>query len=164
MSVKLSLVAKLKALCEREGGVDAVSIATGLSAESLKQVLAGTKLPSGNPRGLGPKSLDAIEAAYPGWMDSTRAPVTDALKAWPFRRMTAEQWVALDDYDRVLVEDAAASKLRELLAARPVPAPSGPRLAHTYPAGDDSPIAGTVDIDAEVRASRTGKKNERHKN
>ena len=37
---------------------------------------------------------------------------------WPFRRMSAEQWAALDDYDRALVEAAAVAKLRSLLAER----------------------------------------------
>ena len=39
-----------------------------------------------------------------------------AAAPWPFRRISAEQWAALDGYDQALVEDAAFSRLRELQA------------------------------------------------
>ncbi len=70
MTPKEFAIECFRSLCDRvPGGVASIADATGLSAESLTQVLKGTKLPSGKPRGLGPNSIDAITAQYPGWMD-----------------------------------------------------------------------------------------------
>lgn len=70
MSYKSHVIERFRALCAHvDGGVDQIADATGLSAESLKQVLAGTKLPNtGNPRGLGPRSIDLITVHYPDWL------------------------------------------------------------------------------------------------
>lgn len=47
MSYKNHVIERFRALCSRvHGGVDQIADVTGLSAESLKQVLAGTKLPN----------------------------------------------------------------------------------------------------------------------
>lgn len=69
MTPKEATTARFRQLCDQVGGVEVVATATGLSLESLKQVLAGTKLPSGRPRGLGPASLEAIASAFPDWVD-----------------------------------------------------------------------------------------------
>lgn len=58
----------LRSLCEREGGPDGVAATTGLSAANLKQILAGTLLPSGNPRGVGPSVRKRLSEIYPNWM------------------------------------------------------------------------------------------------
>lgn len=88
---------RLKALCDREGGVEAVAWAAGLSAEALKQVLSGVKLPSGRPRGIGPMATEKLEAKFPGWSDT---PALSANKItarenrvgdWPFE--TINPWV-----------------------------------------------------------------------
>jgi hypothetical protein len=57
----------LEFLCEKHGGVDEVAEKAGVSAENLKQVLAGTKLPSGRPRGIGPTVRRKLEDAFPNW-------------------------------------------------------------------------------------------------
>lgn len=72
MSPKDEIVERLRALCAQQGGVEHVADQAHLSVESLKQVLAGTKLPSGRPRGLGPKSQASLERAFPGWLFGSR--------------------------------------------------------------------------------------------
>jgi len=72
MTYEEQIKAALSDLCSRHGGVEAVADAAKLSAESLKQVLAGTKLPSGRPRGLGPSSREKLEKVFPGWMSSAQ--------------------------------------------------------------------------------------------
>ena len=68
MTPKEAAIHALKALCGRvEGGYVAVADAANVSAENLAQILAGTKLPSGEPRGVGPKVAQALERAFPGW-------------------------------------------------------------------------------------------------
>lgn len=61
-------VAALKSLCEREGGYKAVAERANLSAPNLWQIISGVKLPSGNPRGVGPGIRKALNAAFPGWL------------------------------------------------------------------------------------------------
>lgn len=67
MTTKDALIEAFRALCEREGGVELVAEKIGASAEGLGQVLAGVKLPSGQPRGIGPGIQRKLEARYPGW-------------------------------------------------------------------------------------------------
>lgn len=45
-----------------------------MSAENLKQIVAGTKLPSGSPRGVGPALQRKLDAAFPGWSKLVDAP------------------------------------------------------------------------------------------
>lgn len=74
MSPKEQLIEAFRHLCETQGGVSAIADEIDASEEGLKQVLAGTKLPSGEPRGIGPKIQRKLETRYPGW--STRAAMT----------------------------------------------------------------------------------------
>lgn len=67
MSVKDQLIEALKALCEREGGAWAVADRIGSSEATLTQIIRGVKLPSGAPRGVGPKLQRLLESHYPGW-------------------------------------------------------------------------------------------------
>lgn len=67
MSIKKQVIHALRALCAREGGPDAVADGAGISAEYIKQILAGVKLPSGETRGVGPKVASKLDARYPGW-------------------------------------------------------------------------------------------------
>lgn len=63
-------VAALRRLCEVVGGPDRVAAQTGLSSANIKQILAGTLLPSGNPRGVGPNMRKALAESFPSWMAS----------------------------------------------------------------------------------------------
>lgn len=50
-------------------------------------------------------------------LDATRASVRRAAKdAWPFKRITSEEWRALEPHLQAIIEDAAVVKLRELLS------------------------------------------------
>jgi hypothetical protein len=65
------IVAALRLLCEQEGGHRIVADQAHVSAENLYQILAETKLPSGNPRRVGPRLREKLTAAYPNWLSST---------------------------------------------------------------------------------------------
>lgn len=62
-------VAALERLCAQTlGGVEQVAARAQVSPANLKQILAGTKLPSGNRRGVGPGLRDKLTAAFPAWL------------------------------------------------------------------------------------------------
>jgi len=65
------MVAALIALCKAEGGEKFVADKAVVSAENLMQITKGVKLPSGNPRGVGPGLRAKITKAYPSWLDSS---------------------------------------------------------------------------------------------
>jgi hypothetical protein len=77
---------KLKRLCEEAGGHTEVARRARVSPDNLWQILHGTPLPSGNPRGVGNQLAQKLERAFgkaAGWMDvasedipSTLAPST----------------------------------------------------------------------------------------
>lgn len=67
MTLEDQLKSALAKLCQQNGSVEAVADKAGVSADNLKQILAGTKLPSGQPRGIGPTVRRKLETAYPGW-------------------------------------------------------------------------------------------------
>jgi hypothetical protein len=57
---------------------------------------------------------------FVGWFQ--RGPAeAQAPGPWPFKRITADAWSALDDYERIAAEEAARAKLRELQAERSAP-------------------------------------------
>lgn len=62
------MVSALVALCKREGDYKNVADKSGISPDNLWQIINGTKLPSGNPRGVGPKLRQKITNAYPDWL------------------------------------------------------------------------------------------------
>ena len=74
------LVDALRRLVEREGGAVAVADAAGVNDQTIYQVLKGIKLPSGNPKGVGPKLRAGLDKAFPGWR---AAPLVSALQAVP---------------------------------------------------------------------------------
>lgn len=62
------LVNALISLCEKEGGYKYVADKAKVSADNLWQIISGTKLPSGNPRGVGPGLRSKLTSAYPSWI------------------------------------------------------------------------------------------------
>lgn len=65
-------IARLRLLCEEEGGYTNVARIAGVSADNLQQILTGVKLPSGQPRGIGHRLAEKLERAFgkpTGWMD-----------------------------------------------------------------------------------------------
>jgi len=62
------LVKALIDLCGREGDFKNVADKAKVSSDNLWQIINGTKLPSGNPRGVGPGLRGKLSAAYPDWL------------------------------------------------------------------------------------------------
>lgn len=67
MTPKEHLIECVKRLCASSGGPESVAEKAGISVDNLKQILAGTKLGSGNPRGVGPMIQRKLDDAFPGW-------------------------------------------------------------------------------------------------
>jgi len=63
-------VKALADLCAREGGYAFVADKAKVNADGLWQILNGVKLPSGNPRGVGPGTRKKITDAYPDWLEA----------------------------------------------------------------------------------------------
>jgi hypothetical protein len=72
------LIAALKRLCEAHGGHVAVADAAGVNDQTIWQIISGTRLPSGEPRGVGPSVARRLEAAFPGWASYQIAKETPA--------------------------------------------------------------------------------------
>lgn len=64
------LVSALASLCEKEGGHQVVASEAHVSADNLWQILHGTLLPSGKPRGIGSRLASKLDARYPGWTNT----------------------------------------------------------------------------------------------
>ena len=114
---KARLIESLKTLC-RAHGVDAVADEAHISAENLRQIIAGTKLQSGEPRGVGPTLQRKIEGAYPGWADyplSTPDSAQDAEASAAAHshtenvvfEITTSDWGHLEAYKDMSEDDAA---------------------------------------------------------
>lgn len=71
------LLNALRALCKREGGHQIVAAEAGISEGNLWQVLHGTKLPSGQARGIGRRLQDKISQRYPDWLNPQHAVAGD---------------------------------------------------------------------------------------
>lgn len=61
-------VLALRRLCERVGGYDAVAREIGANGQSIYQIITGRKLPSGNPKGVGPKLRAKLTEHFPDWL------------------------------------------------------------------------------------------------
>jgi len=62
-------VEALKRLCDAHGGYQAVADAIQANRQTIYQIYAGIKLPSGNPRGVGPELRRKIAARFPNWLE-----------------------------------------------------------------------------------------------
>ena len=70
------LTSALTTLCNREG-IEFVAATAEVSAENLRQILKGTKLPSGEPRRVGPRLRGKLSKAYPHWLNPVVTPFRD---------------------------------------------------------------------------------------
>ena len=78
------MVAALIALCRREGGHKVVAHEAHISPENLWQIINGTTLPSGKPRGVGPNLRRRLSIKYPDWfLDAGDQPNRAAVAASP---------------------------------------------------------------------------------
>lgn len=93
MTTREHLIESLRTLCDTKGGYKAVADKAGVDDQSLYQIISGVKLPSGNPKGVGPTIQRKLDAAFPGWADGGRgtAQVGEQAAAyrgaWPFRTL-----------------------------------------------------------------------------
>lgn len=67
MTPKEALIDALRALCKREGGYKAVALVIKSNPQTIYQIVAGVKLPSGEPRGVGAQIQKKLEKHFPGW-------------------------------------------------------------------------------------------------
>lgn len=81
MTPKEHLIAALKSLCEREGGHVVVADEIKANDQTLYQIVTGVKLPSGNPRGVGPELQKKLDARYPGWANLPPASIAQPAPA-----------------------------------------------------------------------------------
>ena len=93
MDTRDPAVLALIALCERESGYKSVARRSGLSPNNLWQIINGTRLKSGEPRGIGPETRRKLSTAYPGWNASE--PVAPE-PARPFDTRALQ-----DDFDQI---------------------------------------------------------------
>lgn len=97
MTPKEWMIQRLKALCARRGlDVDIVADKAGVSADNLRLIIEDRKLPSGQPRGVGPTLQRRLEAAYPGWADPAAAP-RPPLPTKGFKDPDDTDWQVLTD-------------------------------------------------------------------
>ena len=101
------LIRSWRELCEREGGYTAIADRIGVNDQTLWQVINGTKLPSGQPRGVGPAIQRKLEQHYPGW---SSAP---ALR-YSVQESAAAYLPARDPYDTTVAMADALGRLPPL--------------------------------------------------
>lgn len=100
---------RLKQLCDANGGVKAVAAKADMHWQTLDQILNKRLLPAKadgtrSPRSLSGESARTLEAIYDlgeGWFD------------WPFDHVDFKPWAGLNSTQRVFVEAALASAIRE---------------------------------------------------
>lgn len=85
----------LKNLCNAQGGHVKVASAIEANPQTVHQIISGVRLPSGNPRGVGPNLRKRLDAAFPGWADDAQD-VGAVLHA-----VTDDEWKFLEDFRRL---------------------------------------------------------------
>lgn len=91
-------VPALTKLCEARGGPVRVADAIGSSPATIDQIIKQVKLPSGNPKGVGPNLRRRLDEAYPGWSDVE--PVGSV-----FHSLTADEFKFLEDFRQLMDAD-----------------------------------------------------------
>lgn len=61
-------VIALQRLCQAEGGHKPVADEIGANDQTIYQIISGVKMPSGNPRGVGPALRKKLTNRYPFWL------------------------------------------------------------------------------------------------
>ena len=95
MTAKDFQLQQLRKLCEAQGGHEVVSAAIGASSAYLWQLLNGTKLPSGESRGVGNRMARKLSTAYPDWLASTPGGTPDTEETSATRGAQIERAVEL---------------------------------------------------------------------
>lgn len=125
MTPKEHLIQCLKALCDANGGPEGVAEKAEISADNLKQIIAGTKLPkTGEPRGIGPLLQKKLDASFPGWAKLADPKAPQMLSAAALRVAVIYDQVSARDRRHIdAAADAAMSPDQPGEAATLPPAP-----------------------------------------
>jgi hypothetical protein len=108
-------VRALLSLCDKEGGYLVVAARAKINKDSLYQIVSGVKLLSGKPKGIGPKIRALLTKRYPNWMSG--APLElEPYQAWPFEKVTADQWRALSEREKGTIEGLILSHVRSQIS------------------------------------------------
>ena len=95
MTAKDFQLQQLRKLCEAQGGHEVVSAALSASSAYLWQLLNGTKLPSGESRGVGNRMARKLSTVYPDWLGSTASATPGTEEASATRGAQIESAVRL---------------------------------------------------------------------
>jgi len=98
----------LKRLCDTRGGHVHVAQQIDANPQTIHQIISGVKLPSGNPRGVGPNLRKRLDAAYPGWADASE-------QGSVFSEITADERAFLEAF-RCLTDQDRAKYMSEISA------------------------------------------------
>lgn len=100
----------MKKLCEAQGGHVKVAEAIEANPQTIHQIISGVKLPSGNPRGVGPNLRKRLDRAFPGWSDDAQD--VGAV----FHAVTDEEWQFLQNFRQLT--DPEKHRYTEEIAAK----------------------------------------------
>ena len=73
------LVEALRRLVDTKGGAIAVADLLEVNDQTIYQILKGIQLPSGRPKGVGPKLRKKLDQHFPGWASTAATPAPPAL-------------------------------------------------------------------------------------
>jgi hypothetical protein len=90
----------LMKLCDTHGGYAKIAETIGANAQTIYQIVSGVKLPSGNPRGVGPQLRKKLEAHFPLWLDD----LGPQRPGSTFDAITPDEAKLLDDF-RAMTDD-----------------------------------------------------------
>jgi hypothetical protein len=114
MTTRDNLIEALRTLCSKHGGYKAVADKAGVDDQSIYQILSGVKLPSGNPKGVGPTMQRKLDTAFPGWAEHAGGSGKDdraQYEAWPFRKLQPAALRSISDQQLAAVEEVLAAAL-----------------------------------------------------
>lgn len=103
------LITSLRILCEQEGGEKAVAEAIGSSRKTIWQIINGTRLASGEPRGIGARMQKRLDAHFPGWHELWRENAREGAPALHIPLL--ENSASMGDGCDELAEDAISGSL-----------------------------------------------------
>ena len=103
----------LRKLCETHGGHVKVAHEIEANPQTIHQIISGVKLPSGNPRGVGPNLRKRLDAAYPGWSD-VETPGDVFSEITPDEMEFLGHWRRLTDQDRARYTAEISTRAEEL--------------------------------------------------
>jgi len=103
----------LRKLCETHGGHVKIALQIEANPQTIHQIISGVKLPSGNPRGVGPNLRKRLDEHYPGWSD-IEAPGDVFSEVTEDEKRFLEHWRRLTDQDRTRYITEIAARAKEL--------------------------------------------------